>query len=191
MKPASRLTVATVLGLGMALGTVPLAVLAQSGSDAAADDAGGPGFRFGMMDTDGDGRVTREEMAARRAEAVAALDADSDGFLTAAEIAAFHLSRVEEQANAHAARMIERLDVDGDGRIGVAEMMVARGGAEMFDRMDANDDGALTREEMMQHRANRGGMGAWGHDGRRGGMDYNGHRDQQGDGDRHHGNHDR
>lgn len=54
---------------------------------------------------------------ARRKAAVDGLDADGDGFLTAEEIAAFHLQRAEERAENRAARMIERMDMDGDGRI--------------------------------------------------------------------------
>lgn len=182
MTSCSKLTLAAVLGLGLAASALPLAVLAQSGPDAATGGMPAPGSRFDAMDTDGDGHITREEMAARRAEMVAGLDADGDGFLTADEIAAFHLRRAEDRANAHAARMIERMDVDGDGRISAAEMMVSRGGRGemMFDRMDADGDGTLTREEMMQHRSGHGGMGERGHGGRHGGMDGKGYRDHHG-----------
>lgn len=181
MTSYSKLTLATVLGLGLAGSALPLAVVAQSGPDGATGGMPAPGSRFAAMDKDGDGRITREEMAARRAEMVAGLDADGDGFLSAAEIAAFHLRGADDRANAHAARMIERMDADGDGRIGVAEMMASRGGGDgMFDRMDADDDGALTRDEMMQHRSNRGGIGERDHDCRRSGMDGKGSRDHHG-----------
>jgi hypothetical protein len=53
-----------------------------------------------------------------------------------------------EMANDRAARMVERMDVDGDGLISVEEM-AARPGPEMiFERIDVDGDGSVTKAEV-------------------------------------------
>lgn len=87
--------------------------------------------RVNPWDTDGDGVLSDAEKEAARA-AIAAkietertkrfneLDADTDGFLTSTELAAIpHIT--PEQVTA----MITRLDTDADGKISLAEFLVA------------------------------------------------------------------
>jgi Ca2+-binding EF-hand superfamily protein len=222
MKTTHKVTLATVLGLGLAGMTLPVGAFAQGmgmqgdrdghrdggyhggyhdgghgfmhgDRDGGHHDGGyhdggrgfmrgdRGGFDFGALDTDGDGRITTEEMAERRAAAIQGIDADADGLLSADEIAAFQVRKAEERANARATRMVETLDSDGDGKISAAEMMMAHSGGSprMFDRLDANKDGAITQEEIDQRRAerdewrerrgDRDGDRGWGHRGQRGG----------------------
>ncbi len=138
---------------------------------AFAQDAG-PGPRAGGMpgfdafDTDGDGRVTRDEITGPRAERAAALDADGDGRISLEELKAAHLRAAEARAEAAARRTIEMFDADGDGLLSAAELATRPAPTMMFDRMDADGDGVLTREEaeaararMMERRADRAERG--------------------------------
>lgn len=187
MKTTYKVTLATVLGLGIAAVTLPLGALAQGqgmrgdrhderygegyGGMGGFMRGDGEGFDFGALDTDSDGRITEAEVAARRANAIKGLDADGDGLLSADEIAAFQLRKAEERAKQRAGRMIEALDSDSDGKISAAEMMMAHAGgfSRMFERLDADKDGAITESEIAQRRAahqqwreeHRGDRGLW------------------------------
>ena len=50
----------------------------------------------------------------------------------------------------HGQKMIEKFDLDGDGRINKAEFMAMHG--EKFDRMDSNSDGFIEPDERKAHR---------------------------------------
>ncbi|MBC2837091.1 EF-hand domain-containing protein [Gemmobacter straminiformis] len=110
-------------------------------------------FDFAAIDADKDGKITQAEMTAWRASQVIGVDADKDGKLSADELKAMHMARMEERAANMATQMIERLDVDGDGLLGVEEMAARPGPAMMFDRIDADGDGAVTQEEVDAARA--------------------------------------
>lgn len=110
-------------------------------------------FDFAALDTDKDGKITQAEMTAWRAAQVVGVDADKDGKLSADELKAMNMARMEERAANMATQMIARLDVDGDGLLGVEEMAARPGPAMMFDRIDADGDGAVTQEEVDAARA--------------------------------------
>jgi len=86
------------------------------------------------------------------------------------------------EAQAKAAEMFAKLDVNGDGRIDAADRTAAM--AKRFDAMDANHDGMLSKQEFMDaHQKMMGHMGGGamaGHDGpggeghRMGGMGHGG-----------------
>jgi hypothetical protein len=148
--PAMRAT-AAALALALAGG---LPATAQAPRDDRPD--------FAMLDADGDGRLTMDEMRTARSAAVAdrfeAIDADGDGAVTLREMQ-------DAPAARFAARMLERFDTDGDGAISRAELMQgaearreARGGA-MFGRLDVDADGAISEEEFAAMRPG-GGIGA-------------------------------
>ncbi|MGQ0565529.1 MAG: EF-hand domain-containing protein [Gemmobacter sp.] len=122
--------------------------MAERGERMGRDGAGlFPMFDFAAIDADGDGQVTRAEVEAHRAARVAAVDADKDGKLSAAEIKARAMERAAAQADAIAARMIERHDSDGDGLISVAELEAGPKPIDIFDRIDGDKDGAISAEE--------------------------------------------
>ena len=104
---------------------------------------------FKAMDTNGDGKVTREEHAAGARSMFQKMDANRDGKVTASEMEAAHRAIAGSDAapdSLSAADKIKAVDQDGDGVLTAAEHTSAS--RAMFDRMDANHDGMLTPEEM-------------------------------------------
>ncbi|SDZ23833.1 Ca2+-binding protein, EF-hand superfamily [Jannaschia faecimaris] len=147
MKKITFLSLALLSGLS--LGTI-----------AQAHGYGGPRPAFEEVDADGNGEITQDEMRAlgetRRAARFDDADTDGDGFLTAAELTQASQANFE----ARSARMIERMDADGDGQISRDEMdarMERRG--ERFHRGDDDDDRGHHGGRMGDHdeRAERGG----------------------------------
>jgi Ca2+-binding EF-hand superfamily protein len=130
---------------------------------------GGPmmGFDFKDFDADGDGKVTAEEIAAKRAAEAAALDANGDGKLSAEELVAADMRKAQLRAEARVKARIAAQDTDGDGMLSAAELALPRGPQGMFDRFDANDDGAVTEDELAALQARMGDrMGGQNRDGR-------------------------
>lgn len=130
MKSWMKVIGGAVLGLSLAAGI------------AVAENQGPRGGKmFDKLDTNGDGKITQEEMAAAREARFAKVDADGDGFVTQEEMTAHMMARHEERMK----KMFERQDADGDGKLAAGEF--GGHGAKMFEMMDADGDGAVTKEE--------------------------------------------
>ena len=99
-----------------------------------------------------------------------AADTDGDGTLSQKEIEDMVMKRMVER---RAKRMERRLDVNGDGKVTIAEIEKQR--QKEFAALDRNDDGKLERSELRMAR----GFGHHGKHGR-----HNWHGDH---GKRHHG----
>ena len=112
-----KLLIPTLL-LGLATGAV--AQPADTNFDAYAAKAR---ERMVALDTDHDGRISKDEFAAR-----AAKRPQTDG-----------------AAKPDGARMFARLDTNNDGYLDTAELNAMT--AKRFARMDANHDGMLTPDE--------------------------------------------
>ncbi|MBS8228744.1 EF-hand domain-containing protein [Vannielia litorea] len=133
---------------------------------------------FAELDTNGDGSLSAEELAAGDAVRFARADANGDGEISAEELAAAAQAREEARRTQRAERMIERLDTDGNGTVSAEEFAAGRPEraqerrAQMldtlFERMDTNDDGTVSEQEFetaMAFLAERGeGRGMWGRD---------------------------
>lgn len=149
-KTVLMLTVAPALALAVAAGAV------QARGPGEHDRMGGrPAAMmpdFATLDTDGDGKITRAELDARRADRQKAMDADGDGFVTLEEMKAHAAAEAAARAETMAARMFERADADKDGKLSVTELDAASprrqaGLDRMFARIDQDGDGAISQAE--------------------------------------------
>lgn len=150
------------------LGTVFASVAyAEKGHGGGMGDHGGMLLEmFDAIDTDSDGKLSMDELAAHRLAEFTAADTNSDGALDATEMAAHHQARMEAMMAERAAHMIENRDNDGNGTLSADEFGEGPG-QEHFARIDTDNDGAISKEEAeaaMQHRKKRGhGWGMMGH----------------------------
>lgn len=120
---------------------------------------------FAEVDADGDGKVTEAELDAFKMARFQAADTDSDGFLSAEEMAAYgEKMRAEREAKrgaARAERMIKRIDTDDDGKVSAEEATAMGPGSDrMLARLDADEDGAVSLEELQNARGKM--KGRWG-----------------------------
>lgn len=123
------------------------ALLAAAGPLGAAEPSTTrPPTVFAMLDADGDGRLTAQELRAAREQQVARFDGDGDGRLSAAEYQAWWLDAAQQRLG----RQFRADDGDGDGAITVEEL-VERSEA-LLRRRDRDRDGSLTAEEWRPRR---------------------------------------
>ena len=109
----------------------------------------GQGGGFNRLDTDGDGRISREEAKAnpQLSQNFDLIDANKDGYIDRSEM----FRHMADQR-------FTRLDADKDGRISRDEARQAPRLAQWFDQLDTNKDGYLSRDEFMQHHNSQAGM---------------------------------
>lgn len=120
----------------------------------------GPMFDFATIDTDKDGKVTKEEMMAFHQSRVAGTDADGDGFITADELAAHMKAEMNARIDERAKARVAAQDANGDGKLSAEELIAPPMPTRMFDRMDADGDGAISQEELAKaHEMMRERMG--------------------------------
>lgn len=98
---------------------------------------------FDRFDLNGDGLITREEADAARDTRFSEIDTNADGLVSRDELTAQSVKRAEERV----ARMMERLDADGDGLLSKEDMAKGSRIDRMFDRLDADNDGVITQAE--------------------------------------------
>lgn len=120
---------------------------------AAPNDAARAQFaqqRFDALDANHDGVVTQAEFVAAASARFQQIDTHGTGKVTAAQIAAS--PQAHERAARVAARVVKRLDANGDGVVSQDEFLAAA--RKRFARMDRNGDGYIDAGEMpARHRA--------------------------------------
>jgi Ca2+-binding EF-hand superfamily protein len=130
-----------------------------AGCPAYGAGGSGPGRGAGpggiaRWDADGDGKLSRQEVAnaPRLAQEFDAIDANKDGFLTIEELQA------ARQAYGPGGRGggWAKWDADGDGKISRQEAANAPRLSQYFDTIDANKDGFLTADELQAARQAHG-----------------------------------
>lgn len=113
------------------------------------------------FDTNGDGRVTREEIEAVRATEFKAADSNGDDSLSFSELGAFE----QQQRQDRLAEEFALLDQDGSGGISAQEFTDghpqdrAAAAATVFGLADLDGDASLSLEELDALR--QGGPGPW------------------------------
>lgn len=141
------------------LGMIVVATMASSLAYAQGGPDGpgprGEGFmqeRFADLDTNGDGRITRDEVDAKIAADFSAADTDGNGTLSEEEADAFHQARHEERMARHEERREGRGDrhfnraAGDDGVIDREEF--ATHGLHRFEMADLDENGEVTETEM-------------------------------------------
>ena len=130
-----------LIACGLSLAALP----AFAGDDHDASS------KVKMLDTDGDGRVSRSEFVAGKQEKIQRLDANNDGVLTPAESSTaakpekkHWWSRGDKPADKAAG--INAADTNGDGQVTSTEATAYAD--KSFARLDANNDGFLTESEL-------------------------------------------
>ncbi|MGU3398150.1 EF-hand domain-containing protein [Brucellaceae bacterium D45D] len=128
-------------------------VLAQENSNAAAGKSATEAATTQDKDVKGKrGPIDLEKFS--RMDDLKAADTDGDGVLSRAEIEALVQKRIVQRA---ADRMERRLDINGDGKVTLAEVENQR--KKEFAALDRNEDGKVDRKELRAAHKHHGGKG--------------------------------
>lgn len=104
---------------------------------------------FDKIDTNKDGKITPDEIAAFHKARATEADTNADGVISAEELVAFGEKMAAERKLQRAQTMIDRMDVNKDGKLQVDEMKApADAGTKMFARIDTDGDGAISKAEV-------------------------------------------
>ncbi|WP_417317538.1 EF-hand domain-containing protein [Emcibacter sp.] len=94
-----------------------------------------------LLDADGDGNVTKQEVAKFHEDRLKQADKNRDGALSSAEFTVMQENIKAEMRKIHERKKFERMDANGDGKVTAEELTAHH--AVMFNRMDRNDDGMI------------------------------------------------
>ncbi len=135
-----KLTIAALVTLG--LGGVTYTAIAQQGGP-------GPHPRLEAVDANQDGNITKDEIAAHRADKFHSADTNGDNLVSADEFEAFAEAGRERKREERKAKRFAKLDANGDGMITAEEHASAADERmdRMFDRIDSDGDGVITEAE--------------------------------------------
>lgn len=125
--------------MNVKLALISLMAMTAAGA-ALAQGPAGPGPEHGRPH-----HGPRHAMPFVPVEDFAGADTDGDGKLGADEIAAHMIAAMTERTNEQAARMVDFLDRDDDGFLTEEELTPPR--PDPFAAMDADGDGQISREE--------------------------------------------
>lgn len=114
--------------------------------------AKGPRMTFEELDIDGDGQVTLTEITQQRMQKFTAADTNGDGRLSVEEMQA----AAQVRANAHVTRMFEKHDANADGVLSEDELPKPRRADKMFKRIDADGNGAISEQEYADAKDRKG-----------------------------------
>lgn len=162
-KTLTRAFVLTGTAVAVAASAFAGVALAQGKGPGPKGASGPRAGMFQMMDTNKDGKVTKDEFLGRASPFFERFDANGDGSVTKDEVTAVFMKRMQ----ARAVNRTARFDANGDGTVTKDEFDTYRG--KRFALMDRNNDGEIDVEEMrvmMPMMANGRGGGWRGHRGR-------------------------
>ncbi len=101
----------------------------------------GPGQMLKDFDTDGDGKISKQEIDAGLAKRYGEANTDGADGVTLQEFEPWFWKQHREMM----VRAFQFLDKDGDGKVTEAELKDL--GDRMFERADRNDDGFVSRDD--------------------------------------------
>ncbi|MDP2061480.1 MAG: calcium-binding protein [Phaeovulum sp.] len=181
MKRSTTLVIGAVAALGLAAAALPVVAqqfqmpfagmmrggamhggampggFAMMGANTAAHDA-----HFAAVDTNGDGTLSAEEIAAGIKAELAKYDTDANGTLSLEEFTAMqtemHAEMQAEFARTMTVRAFQMHDADGDGQITEVEMTALAGQMGQMGQMGAAPQGGMPSFGH-GHPAARGAMG--------------------------------
>ena len=154
MNTRSLLTASLIAALG--LGTAALPAVAQGPGAGSGPGAGGGrgAMMFQQLDTNGDGKITQDELKAGRDTRYDAMDQNDDGKITWQE---FQAAPRPGKQGPRMQQMFQRADTNGDGVINRDEFDKK---ADLRSKpLDRNGDGVITRDEAQQAMGNARGSG--------------------------------
>ncbi len=126
------------------ISAIVLTAVAVTGTSVMAK---GPGDRqpatFQELDADGNGEITKAELEAHRNQRFTAADSDGDGKLSVEEMQNAAQAKAADRTN----KMFEKYDANQDGFLSEDELPKPRRGAKMFDRIDADGNGSISEQE--------------------------------------------
>jgi Ca2+-binding EF-hand superfamily protein len=127
----------------VALATLVLAVAMPA---ANAQPLEGHGL-LARLDTNQDGKITRDEGEAARERMFKRLDRNADGVIDEVEVERARQAIVDRAAmmEARLSRQWQRMDKDRDGKVSAVEFQAR---FVIFDLADRNGDGAVTEDEI-------------------------------------------
>ena len=135
-----KLTIAALVTLG--LGGLTYTAIAQEGGP-------GPHPRLEALDANQDGNITKDEIAAHRADRFLSADTNGDNLVSAEEFEAFAEAEHARKRAERQAKHFAKLDANGDGVITAEEHASAADKRmdRMFERVDTDGDGVITEAE--------------------------------------------
>jgi len=136
------------------IGTVALAAvigISAVGATHAGGRSGHHGDRqemlFERFDANQDGKITKQEIDARRKQTMDKYDADKNGNLSLGEFQGVF----NEIMRHRMVRMFQRIDWDGDAK--VTEKEIAHRLDRMMSWLDRNGDGVIEKDDMRGHKS--------------------------------------
>lgn len=145
----------------VSVGALLLALGVGAVTPALAKPGKGAGMMsFSALDANGDGIITKDDLAVRDEARFKSIDADGNGSVTQDELAAHAEAKRAKREKARQERMMKRLDANEDGVLSAEEMFSGKRAEKMFAKVDRNGDGQISEEEfdaMKKHRGKRGG----------------------------------
>ncbi|MEO1028966.1 MAG: EF-hand domain-containing protein [Pseudomonadota bacterium] len=134
----------TTLFAGAALLLPVTAITAALAQEAPPPKPERPGLE--RLDTDKDGRISREEATAENQSRFAEADTNGDGGLSLDEMITLQEQRRAERQAKMQERRFSRMDQDGDGLVSIEEF--SRPANRMFERADLDENGVVTETEL-------------------------------------------
>ena len=112
--------------------------------------------RFAQRDANKDGFLSRDEMKQIRSEnrserMLRRHDTNGDGVLDEAELEAAN----DKRADKRQARMLKWLDVNDDGKLSFEEVSARRDPAKLIERLDTDGNGSVSAAEFAKARESR------------------------------------